>query len=240
MTDLRVLAPTVDDYPLGKKDHGTGFLMDKPAPLAPQQPARGRPAHPGRGDSRLPCAPRRPRFRRRRRPDPAAPRPPKARPRCSPSSTTTPQVYLSQTGQLHMEAAAQALGRVYCFGPTFRAEKSKTRRHLTEFWMLEPEIAFAAPRRRDGPHGEPGRARRRRACSSGADPSSRPWSATWPGLEAAAATPYPRLTYDEAVAELEGTRGRDPVGRGLRRARRRTRSRPATRRPSSCTATPPR
>jgi asparaginyl-tRNA synthetase len=52
-------------------------------------------------------------------------------------------IYLSQTGQLHMEAAAQALGRVYCFGPTFRAEKSKTRRHLTEFWMLEPEVAYA-------------------------------------------------------------------------------------------------
>jgi len=51
--------------------------------------------------------------------------------------------YLSQSGQLYEEAAAMALGRVYSFGPTFRAEKSKTRRHLTEFWMLEPEIAFA-------------------------------------------------------------------------------------------------
>jgi asparaginyl-tRNA synthetase len=50
--------------------------------------------------------------------------------------------YLAQTGQLYNEAAAAALGRVYCFGPTFRAEKSKTRRHLTEFWMLEPEIAW--------------------------------------------------------------------------------------------------
>ncbi|MBU1628354.1 asparagine--tRNA ligase [bacterium] len=50
---------------------------------------------------------------------------------------------LSQSGQLHMEAAAMALGKVYCFGPTFRAEKSKTRRHVTEFWMLEPEVAYA-------------------------------------------------------------------------------------------------
>jgi len=50
--------------------------------------------------------------------------------------------FLSQSGQLYMEAAAMALGKVYCFGPTFRAEKSKTRRHLTEFWMLEPEIAY--------------------------------------------------------------------------------------------------
>jgi asparaginyl-tRNA synthetase len=51
--------------------------------------------------------------------------------------------YLTQSGQLYMEAAAAAFGRAYCFGPTFRAEKSKTRRHLAEFWMVEPEIAFA-------------------------------------------------------------------------------------------------
>tara|TARA_R110002126_G_scaffold10067_17_gene45139 strand:+ start:3047 stop:4348 length:1302 start_codon:yes stop_codon:yes gene_type:complete len=51
--------------------------------------------------------------------------------------------YLTQSGQLYAEASAAAFGKVYCFGPTFRAEKSKTRRHLTEFWMLEPEVAFA-------------------------------------------------------------------------------------------------
>jgi len=51
--------------------------------------------------------------------------------------------YLTQSGQLYMEAGAIALGKVYCFGPTFRAEKSKTRRHLTEFWMVEPEVAYA-------------------------------------------------------------------------------------------------
>jgi len=51
--------------------------------------------------------------------------------------------YLTQSGQLYNEANAMALGRVYCFGPTFRAEKSKTRRHLTEFWMVEPEVAWA-------------------------------------------------------------------------------------------------
>jgi len=50
--------------------------------------------------------------------------------------------YLAQTGQLYGEAAAAAFGKIYCFGPTFRAEKSKTRRHLTEFWMVEPEVAF--------------------------------------------------------------------------------------------------
>jgi len=52
------------------------------------------------------------------------------------------KAYLTQSGQLYMEAAAMAFGKAYCFGPTFRAEKSKTRRHLTEFWMLEPEVAF--------------------------------------------------------------------------------------------------
>jgi asparaginyl-tRNA synthetase len=51
--------------------------------------------------------------------------------------------FLTQSGQLYNEANAMALGRVYCFGPTFRAEKSKTRRHLTEFWMVEPEVAYA-------------------------------------------------------------------------------------------------
>jgi asparaginyl-tRNA synthetase len=53
------------------------------------------------------------------------------------------QAYLAQTGQLYVEAGCAALGKVYCFGPTFRAEKSKTRRHLTEFWMVEPEVAWA-------------------------------------------------------------------------------------------------
>ncbi len=53
------------------------------------------------------------------------------------------KAFLTQSGQLYAEASALAFGKVYCFGPTFRAEKSKTRRHLTEFWMLEPELAFA-------------------------------------------------------------------------------------------------
>ncbi len=52
------------------------------------------------------------------------------------------KAYLTQSGQLYMEAAALAVGKAYCFGPTFRAEKSKTRRHLTEFWMIEPEVAY--------------------------------------------------------------------------------------------------
>src|SRR2546423_1616789 len=53
------------------------------------------------------------------------------------------KAYLTQSGQLYSEATAAAFGKVYCFGPTFRAEKSKTRRHLMEFWMVEPEVAFA-------------------------------------------------------------------------------------------------
>ena len=52
------------------------------------------------------------------------------------------KAYLTQSGQLYQEAGAMAFGKSYCFGPTFRAEKSKTRRHLTEFWMVEPEVAF--------------------------------------------------------------------------------------------------
>src|SRR5438477_9875639 len=57
--------------------------------------------------------------------------------------TTLFRSYLTQSGQLYVEATAMALGKVYSFGPTFRAEKSKTRRHLTEFWMVEPEVAYA-------------------------------------------------------------------------------------------------
>jgi asparaginyl-tRNA synthetase len=52
------------------------------------------------------------------------------------------ELHLTQTGQLYLESAAMSFGKVYCFGPTFRAEKSKTRRHLTEFWMVEPEVAY--------------------------------------------------------------------------------------------------
>jgi asparaginyl-tRNA synthetase len=68
---------------------------------------------------------------------------------CEGASTLFPvdyfeeQAYLTQSGQLYAEALAMALGKVYSFGPTFRAEKSKTRRHLTEFWMVEPEVAYA-------------------------------------------------------------------------------------------------
>ena len=100
---------------------------------------------------------------------------------CEGTSTLFPvdyfeeQAYLTQSGQLYIEATAMALGKVYSFGPTFRAEKSKTRRHLTEFWMVEPEVAYAETRRSHGPgrrldqlSGEalPGAAAQRSARSS--------------------------------------------------------------------------
>ena len=110
------------------------------------------------------------------------------------------KAYLAQTGQLYNEAAAAAVGKTYCFGPTFRAEKSKTRRHLTEFWMIEPEVAFA--------HLEDimvlaeelitflvGRVVERRSAELATlkrDPDK---------LKAITA-PFPRITYDEAIRIL--------------------------------------
>jgi asparaginyl-tRNA synthetase len=111
------------------------------------------------------------------------------------------KAYMTQSGQLYMEATAAALGKVYCFGPTFRAEKSKTRRHLTEFWMLEPEAYFA--------HLEDmmvlgeglvshvvqtaARNRRRELETLKRDVAK---------LEAVKA-PFPRLSYDQAVEILQ-------------------------------------
>jgi asparaginyl-tRNA synthetase len=112
------------------------------------------------------------------------------------------KAYLTQSGQLYAEAGALAFGKVYCFGPTFRAEKSKTRRHLTEFWMVEPEVAYFTldddmqlaedfvsyilarvldRRREDLSVLERDRGK----------------------LEAAATKPYPRITYDEAITRLQ-------------------------------------
>jgi asparaginyl-tRNA synthetase len=112
------------------------------------------------------------------------------------------KAYLTQSGQLYAEAGALAFGKVYCFGPTFRAEKSKTRRHLTEFWMVEPEVAYftldedmqlaedfvsyiltrVLQRRRDD------------LITLERDLGK---------LERAAVTPYPRITYDEALERLK-------------------------------------
>jgi len=110
--------------------------------------------------------------------------------------------YLTQSGQLYSEATAAAFGRVYCFGPTFRAEKSKTRRHLMEFWMVEPEVAFAQLAEvMDLAEDflcfivERVLERRRRELDSLERDVTK--------LEAIL-PPFPRLTYQEAVARLEG------------------------------------
>jgi len=112
------------------------------------------------------------------------------------------KAYLSQSGQLYNEASAAALGRVYCFGPVFRAEKSKTRRHLQEFWMLEPEMAFTGlddllnveERLVEGlvgrileEHGE-----ELRGLGRDLTPLER------------VKAPFPRISYDEAVKILNG------------------------------------
>jgi len=201
--DLVVVGPTAEDYPLGKKDHGTGFLMDhRHLWLRSSRPAA---AMRIRAEVIRAC---------RDHLDGlgfvGVDAPILSSAAAEGTATLFPVEYfdtrvgLAQTGQLHMEAAAQALGRVYCFGPTFRAEKSKTRRHLTEFWMLEPEIAFA--------HLDDAmdlmeslvvavlervleRCREHLAVLE-RDPAP---------LERAARTPYPRISYDEALATLEGT-----------------------------------
>jgi asparaginyl-tRNA synthetase len=111
------------------------------------------------------------------------------------------KAYLTQSGQLYNEATAMAFGKVYCFGPTFRAEKSKTRRHLTEFWMVEPEMAYATLEDvRSLAEGMivfvVGRVlenRREELKALERDVSK---------LEAIQA-PFPRMTYDDAVKVLQ-------------------------------------
>lgn len=140
-TGFELLAKTLAEYPIGPKEHGTDFLMDhRPLWLrSKRQHAIMRVRHTivqairdffDERDFTLVDAPI---F------TPSA---------CEGTSTLFETdyhgepAYLTQSGQLYMEAAAAAFGKVYCFGPTFRAEKSKTRRHLAEFWMVEPEVAF--------------------------------------------------------------------------------------------------
>jgi asparaginyl-tRNA synthetase len=110
------------------------------------------------------------------------------------------RAYLAQTGQLYVEAAAAALGKVYCFGPTFRAEKSKTRRHLTEFWMVEPEVAWNDSNdnmqlQEDFVCYIVGRClERRRAELAELERDTAPLARIAP--------PFPRVSYTEAVEKL--------------------------------------
>ncbi len=111
------------------------------------------------------------------------------------------KAYLAQTGQLYGEAAAAALGKIYCFGPTFRAEKSKTRRHLTEFWMVEPEVAFNDSDANMRLQEEfvsyvVGRALdRRREELKELERDTAPLERVQP--------PFPRMSYTEAIAYLQ-------------------------------------
>jgi asparaginyl-tRNA synthetase len=112
------------------------------------------------------------------------------------------KAYLTQSGQLYAEAGALALGKVYCFGPTFRAEKSKTRRHLTEFWMVEPEAAYFnldddMALAEDFVSYIVRRVLERRA------PELKTLERDTSKLEAATRTPYPRITYDDAIERLK-------------------------------------
>jgi asparaginyl-tRNA synthetase len=111
------------------------------------------------------------------------------------------KAYLTQSGQLYNEATAMAFGKVYCFGPTFRAEKSKTRRHLTEFWMVEPEMAYATLEdvKRVGEElilFIVGRVLENRC------PELKALERDVSKLEAIRA-PFPRISYDEAVKTLQ-------------------------------------
>jgi asparaginyl-tRNA synthetase len=111
------------------------------------------------------------------------------------------KAYLTQSGQLYNEADAMAFGKVYCFGPTFRAEKSKTRRHLTEFWMVEPEMAYATLEdvKRVGEElvvfvvGRVLENRRAELAELERDT----------GKLETIQSPFPRMSYDEAVVELQ-------------------------------------
>ncbi len=112
------------------------------------------------------------------------------------------KAYLTQSGQLYAEAGALALGKVYCFGPTFRAEKSKTRRHLTEFWMVEPEAAYFnldddMRLAEDFVSYIVGRVLDRRK------EELKRLERDTKLLEASASTPYPRISYDEAIEKLK-------------------------------------
>jgi asparaginyl-tRNA synthetase len=199
VTRLEVVSEATD-YPITPKEHGVDYLMDRRHLWirSPRQHAVLRVRHEvidavrdflnGRGFVLADT----PIF------TPSA---------CEGTTTLFPVAYfddttafLTQSGQLYNEANAMALGRVYCFGPTFRAEKSKTRRHLTEFWMVEPEMAYAdlddAIELAEGLVASVVARvldRRRRELQVLERDTAK--------LEAVQA-PFPRISYDDAIARL--------------------------------------
>ena len=124
--------------------------------------------------------------------------------------------YLAQTGQLYGEAAAAAFGKVYCFGPTFRAEKSKTRRHLTEFWMIEPEVALNDSDDNMRLQEEFVALHRAARASSGGSEELKELERDIAKLERVTA-PFPRSHYTDAVAMLNSKGSDIEVGRRSRR-----------------------
>jgi asparaginyl-tRNA synthetase len=112
------------------------------------------------------------------------------------------KAYLTQSGQLYAEAGALAFGKVYCFGPTFRAEKSKTRRHLTEFWMVEPEVAFYTLTE-DMQLAEDFVAYILRRVLDRRATDLATLERDIAPLQRGATTPYPRLAYDDAIERLK-------------------------------------
>jgi asparaginyl-tRNA synthetase len=112
------------------------------------------------------------------------------------------KAYLTQSGQLYQEAGAMAFGKVYCFGPTFRAEKSKTRRHLTEFWMIEPEIAFYTLQE-DMELAEQFVSSIVKRVLDRRRQELKVLERDTSILEKALSLPYPRITYDEAIERLK-------------------------------------
>ena len=199
VTDVLVVAEPTDEFPISPKEHGVAFLMERrhlwlrskrQMAILRVRAALIR-AIRDYFDSRGFTLVDSPIF------TPAS---------CEGTSTLfktdyfSKEAYLTQSGQLYAEASAMALGKVYCFGPTFRAEKSKTRRHLTEFWMVEPEVAFMDL------DGTMALAEDFLCEVVGRVLDERP--AELEQLERDTSSlqrvskPFPRLTYDEAVATL--------------------------------------
>jgi asparaginyl-tRNA synthetase len=111
------------------------------------------------------------------------------------------KAYLTQSGQLYGEVGAMAFGKIYVFGPTFRAEKSKTRKHLTEFWMVEPEVAFA-DLDDNMVLGEKFVEHIIQSCLAHCAPELKTLERDLSKLESIRG-PFPRISYDDALKVLE-------------------------------------